>query len=127
MVNDPAIRVSISIKESKRNQILSHVKKHNYRSEAALWDEIINYFFNKDKKGVLKNFMVFMGYPLLIVGLMLYVSLTTQNANEILIKQGYYFNELYLANQVFYIIGFAFLGLTMPLTYLFFYKMKKKE
>jgi hypothetical protein len=109
--NDRAISVTFSLYENQHiNRIKNEVKKNKkFKTEASLIQHMVDSYFNRNKK-ILRNYIFF---PVIITGLMLYVALATQNLNNILIGEGYYFNELYIQMNIFYVIGFACLGITI--------------
>ena len=90
-------RVEKFLKQSKK-----------FRSVSAFYQYLTEEFFNK-KTGA-KDFMLFMGYPMIFAGIMLYVAITTQNVNEVLLQHNIV-SDLFLYNQIYFVIGFAFIGI----------------
>lgn len=126
-MEDRAIGVSVSLYQSQINMIRKFTKKSNrFKSEASVIQQAVDDFFNQGKKTLAKNFMLFMGYPLIIMTTMWYVATSTISVNNILMEQGYYLNELFIQSQIFLIIGFAWLGIFTATTGIFIMILRKK-
>jgi len=121
-----AEKPSYSLYPSHTEKISSYAKNNNFRSDSAALQYIIDEFF-KQKNKIMGIFMLYIGYPLIIVSLMLFVYLMTHNVNEILIGKDFYFNELYILDQVFLIMGMGALGITIPLIYIFKKKYAERK
>jgi len=123
MVNNPSVNVTATLKQSQVDQIVEFQKKHKkrYPSNASAFQHIVDNFFKGGKR---KN-ITFLLYPFIIMILMLYAGISTVNLNSILIEQGLYFNELYIQQQIFYIIGFLFLSITIA-SFLWFFYVKRE-
>lgn len=121
---DRARSVTFSLYESQINNLVEYRKKHKrFKYEAALVQHIIDSFFTPNIK---REFLVYVGYPIIITALMLYVAISTQALNDILAKEGYLFNELLVQTNIYYVIGFMWLGILMASVYWFFNKMKQR-
>lgn len=109
-MEDRAIGVNISLLEKghirRVEKYLKQSKK--FRSVSAFYQYLTDDFF-KRKTGA-KDFMLFMGYPMIFAGIMLYVAITTQNVNEVLLQHNI-ISDLFLYNQIYFVIGFAFIGI----------------
>lgn len=118
---DKKVRVTFNIFESQLNQIRNEVKHNkNHNSEAEAIRHIIHSYFTNRKQQI----MVYFGYPAVVVALMLYVAVTTQNLHTKLLDNGYFFNDLYAQSQIFYIIGFCWIGIAIAGYYWMYMKLK---
>ena len=119
---DKALSVTLSLYNSQVKKIKKTVKKSNrFNSESALVQYIIDAHFGKQV--TFKDIMAYIGYPLIFVGVMLYVASSTQHINEKLLRAGL-LTDLLFQNQIFYIIGFMFLGITIAGAYLYVAKTR---
>lgn len=127
MNDDRALGVTISLYNSQINKIREHVKNSKkYKTEAAFFQHIVDDYFNREKKNIIKNFILYLIYPIVLSSLMLYVAITTDGINKLLAGQGYFVVELaYVANN-FYLIGFGCLSLLFVSMYLLIYKLRGK-
>lgn len=137
---DRAVGVNISLYQSQYNKVKKFAKTKNFRSDAAAFQYILDDFFKKSRKKILKDFMVYAGYPVIFAGLMLYISLSTQKINELLVKNAVLSDvianmlsdtgilyDLMVQNQIFYIIGFAWIGIGIAGFAVFFSKYRSKD
>lgn len=122
---DRAVNVSVSLYLSQIEKIKKHVKhSKRFRREAEFFQFIVNDYFSRDTKKILKDFMAFIGYPIIIMTIMLYVSISTDNINKNLIGRGIYYNDLAMLANGFFIVGFAGLGLCIAGFYWFYTSVK---
>jgi hypothetical protein len=114
-------KITVYVESEHVDGIKNLVETNKFKSEGEAARYIFNEHFSKFKK--IKDIMVYIGYPILLSALMLYVAIATENVNKILIGKELFFAELtYLANT-FHIIGFGIIGvLLLPGTYLYFKK-----
>ena len=128
MVDDKTVNVSVSLYNSQVDKIKKYVKhSKRFNSHAALFQHMVNNFFETDKSSILKEFMVYTGYPVIIITIMLYVFITTESINMLLLDHGVYLNELLVQSRIFLVIGFAWIGLACALTYYFFSKHRSQD
>ena len=121
-----ARNVSVSLYESQINKIKKHVKKSNvFTTEASLIQYIVDEYFKKVQGSRIRLFLSYCGYPMIITGMMLYISWSTSQVNAILVGQNFYFNELYILQQTFFIMGFLWLSIFA--SSIWFYISKRKN
>jgi hypothetical protein len=122
-----AYNVSISLYENQINKIKKHVRKsNNFRTEAAFFQYMVDEYFKKVHGSRLRMFLSYAGYPIIITALMLYVAWVTSGLNSILVGKGFYFNELYIQQQIFFIIGFFWLSMSAASIWAYIAKRKKQ-
>lgn len=120
---DRTTNVSISLYKSqihKVEQFLRHTKK--YKSLASFFQFLVDDYFKTSNKGLLKDFMIYLGYPIILMTLMLYVAKSTDDVNQLLINKGFFYSDLTYLSNMFFIIGFLFLGITMTCAYFWYSK-----
>lgn len=122
---DKAIPVTFSIYESQIQKIKHLVRKKFFKNEAQAIQGIINFYFEKSKYENIKNFMYFLGYPLIIMTFCLYIATVANSAGQVLRDKNLYLHELTLISTVSIVFGFAFLSLTMGAVYWNWVKRKK--
>ena len=124
---DVSRSVNISLYESQINkveQFLNHNKK--FKSVSAFFQELIDDFFRTDNRSIFKDFMIYLGYPVVLMSLMLYVAAATDSVNKILINKGFFYSDLTNLSNMFYIIGFLFLGITIASVYFLWSKVQSE-
>ncbi|MBE3095358.1 MAG: hypothetical protein IMZ52_10040 [Actinobacteria bacterium] len=116
--DERAIGVSISLypKQIENVRVFSEATKANSLAEA--YQYIIDDFFNRDRKQLKKEFMVYLFYPIIFCAFASLSAVFTSNVNKILLEKGIYFNELYILSQVFLIIGFGSISVLIASIYL---------
>jgi hypothetical protein len=127
MEENRAYGVTISLYNNQINQIRHHVKhSKKFKTEAAFFQSMVDEYFKKDKKKVIGTFLMYLGYPMVIMSLMLYVATSTDTINIKLMEKGFFFSDLtYLANT-FFLIGFAFIGITLASFYVLWSKIRER-
>jgi len=108
-MTDKTVGVSITLYKSQIDKVekyLSDTKK--FKSVASFFQYLVDNFFNK--KTGMKDFAIFIGYPLIFTIVMLYVAVTTQSVNLLLLDANI-ISDLLIYTQIYYLIGFVFLGL----------------
>ena len=63
----------------------------------------------------IKEFMLFLGYPVIIMSILLYITSSMNNIEIILAKNELFLAELSYLNNVVTILGFAMLSITFSL------------
>lgn len=120
---DKTVGISISLYKNQVSRVekfLNQSKK--FKSVASFFQYLVDDFFNK-KTGV-KDFMLYLGYPMIFAGIMLYVAITTQNVNETLLRHNI-ISDLFIYNQIYFVIGFAFIGIIIAGFALIWSKIKE--
>ena len=119
--------VSISLYESQINKIKNHVKKSNkFRTEASFFQHIVDEYFKKQQQSGVRTFLSYCGYPIIITAIMLYVAMSTIKLNQILVEQSFYFNDLYIQQNIYFIIGFLWLSITAASMWTYISKKKSE-
>ncbi len=107
-----AYQVSVSLYEDQINKIKNFVNKSNkFKTDASFFQHIVDEFFKKQQQNKTISFLSYCGYPLIIMILMLYVAISTSNLNKILMDKNIYFNELYIQQNIYFIVGFLWLSI----------------
>ena len=120
---DKAVALTVSVYQSQVDKVRTFVKHSTkFKTEASFFQYMIDDFFNK-KTGV-KDFMLYLGYPMIFAGIMLYVAITTQNVNETLLRHDI-ISDLFIYNQIYFVIGFAFIGIIIAGFALIWSKIKE--
>ena len=88
---------------------------------------IINTFLDTEYRSIKKDAIFFIVYPSLFCIFFLFGSFSTENLINILVQKGYYFDELYLLNRIFNIMGFGALSYLVANIYVLYRKRKGKE
>jgi len=109
-MKDRAEDAHLSLYTSDKLYVNELVKAKRFKNPSDCIQFLIRNFKKNDGKIGLKNFMLFVGYPMIFAVVMLYVAITTQRVNESLLKH-LIISELIIYNQIYFIIGFAFLGI----------------
>lgn len=124
---DKTTGVSITLYKSQVEQVekfLNNSKK--YKSVASFFQHLVDNFFEKDKKARVKDFMLYMGYPMIFSAVMLYIAITSQKVNETLLKN-LIISDLILYSQIYLVIGFAWLGILIAGFVFLIYKPKRNK
>jgi hypothetical protein len=116
--DDRAIGVNISLypKQIENVRIFSESTKCDSLSEA--YQYVIDDFFNRDRKQLKKEFMIYLFYPIIFCAFASLSAVFTSNVNRILLEKGLYFNELYILSQAFLVIGFGSISILIASIYL---------
>jgi len=123
---DKTSSCNFSLYNSQIKQIEEYLNRtKKFRSVSSFFQHLVNNFFNKNKGSLVKNFMFYTGYPLIIVVIMLYVARSTQNIESALLVEGYFLSILHDQSMIFLVIGFLWLGITAATTYAFMLKLRK--
>ena len=123
---DKALSVTISLYQSQIKRIKEFVKKSSrFNTESAFMQMLVDNYFGK--RVTMKDVMLFIGYPLIFVGVMMYVANITDNINRQLLDEGFIVGELIFQNQIFYIIGFMFLGIAIAGGYYYVSKTRNGD
>jgi len=108
-MTDKAEGSTVSFYQSHINKIDNLIKNSNkFKTRAAFLQFLVDEYFNK--KTGMKDFAIFIGYPLIFTIVMLYVAVTTQSVNLLLLDANI-ISDLLIYTQIYYLIGFVFLGL----------------
>ena len=98
-------------------KILRHNKKR-YGSASGLLRHAVDFFLNSRKLtkfDKIKEFMLFLGYPVIIMSILLYITRSMNNIEIILSKNELFLAELSYLNNIITILGFATLSITFSL------------
>ena len=88
-----------------------------YKGESEAYQYIIDDFFNSDDKQVKYDFILFFLTPLLFVVLTTVVNLSTSRVYDTLLREGFFFDELFVLSRVFMIISFGSIGILIACVY----------
>lgn len=123
---DKTSSCNFSLYNSQIKQIEKYLNRtKKFRTVSSFFQHLVDNFFNKSKGSLVKNFMLYTGYPLIIVVIMLYVARSTQNIESALLIEGYFLSILHDQSMIFLVIGFLWLGITAATTYAFMLKLRK--
>jgi len=123
---DKALSVTVSLYKRQIAQIKQFVEKSKrFNTESAFMQMLVDNYFGK--RVTLKDVMLFIGYPLIFVGVMMYVANITDGINRDLLDEGFIVGELVFQNQIFYIIGFMFLGIAIAGGYYYVSKTRNGD
>lgn len=123
---DKTSSCNFSLYNSQIKQIEEYLNRtKKFRTVSSFFQHLVDNFFNKSKGSLIKNFMLYTGYPLVIVVIMLYVARSTQNIESALLTEGYFLSVLHDQSMIFLVIGFLWLGITAATTYAFMLKIRK--
>lgn len=124
---DKVVGTNIGLRQSQIKQIeeyLNNTKK--YKSVASFFQHLVDNFFKQDKKTMAKDFMLYLGYPMIFTAVMLYVAATAQKVNETLLKN-MILSDMIIYGQVYFVIGFAWLGILIAGFVFLMYKPKRNK
>ena len=124
MSDDRAINVSVSLYQSQVDKVKAYVKNHKLKSEAALFQQILNDFFQKQRKQNTRDFFVYIGIPIMFFILSYYVFLNLQKLEDILFLKDLYFYELSIMKNIFFVITLGTVSGIGTSMYLLYHKKK---
>jgi hypothetical protein len=79
MADDKIVRPTISIYESQAKTINRYLNHHKELNVSKFFRKLIDEFFNRDKKTILKDFLIYVGYPFTIIFLLILYSRAVEN------------------------------------------------
>jgi len=128
---DRVVQVSIGLFKSQINKVETFLNKNKkYSSVSNFYQTLTDNFFNGEDnwKTKVKNFMAFIGWPLLLCTIMFIVARSTDNVSQELIrKEQLLIIELAELGNLFYLIGFACIGLMIFSVGILYIKMLKER
>ena len=99
------------------------IKNKRFKNPSDAIQFFIAYFKKHDGKMGVKDFMLYMGYPMIFTAFMLYIASTAQKVNETLLEN-LIISDLILYSQIYFVIGFAWLGILIAGFVFLIYKPK---
>ena len=117
MSDNKAIPITISLYQDQINEVKNYSRYKQYKYDAEAYQHIINNFFEKDEKQVKNDFVLFFIVPLIFCVLTTIVNISTGKVFELLLEQGYYFNELFWLSSIFRILSFGSIGIFIACIY----------
>ena len=122
-----ACSVNISLYENQINKMEKLIKKSlRFRTPSALLQHMVDEYFKKVHGSKIRLFLSYCGYPLIIMATLLYIAMSTVRLNTILVRQGVYFEELYVQQQIYYILGFLWLSIFAASIWTYIVKKKQQ-
>jgi len=118
---------NISLYPSHINQVKRFQVFKNFKGESEAYQFIIDSFFDNDDKTVRYNFILFLFVPLLFVVLTTVINLSTGKVYDILVRDGIFFDELFILSRVFMIISFSSIGVLIACVYWLHLKLKDRK
>jgi len=77
MSDDPAVGLNISIKKSQAEKVNLFLKYHKDLTVSRFFQMRVDDFFNKDTKEYMRDMFLYLGYPAIIIGLLLVIYMIT--------------------------------------------------
>lgn len=96
-----------------------------FKGESEAYQYIIDDFF--EDKSARNDFILYFFVPLVFVILTTIVNLSTGHVYNILLKQGLFFDDLFILSQVFLIISFGSIGVLIASVYYLRCKLKGEK
>jgi len=100
------------IESVKRFQVFK-----KFKGESEAYQFIIDDFFSRDDKTVKQDFIMYLFIPLLFVILTTVVNLSTGRVYDTLLREGVFFDELFILSRVFMVISFSSIGVLIACIY----------
>lgn len=115
---------SFSLYDKHKKIIVDHQKVNKIRTEAAALQDIIEQYQKLKYKGVKRDAVIFILYPIIICVFSLFCTLSINNIIKISVNEGFVFvSELKLLQGVFNAIGFITVGILAMCMIFFFHNM----
>jgi len=121
MAEDKAQSVNASLYPDDLELVSDFAKKRKQNFSEAL-RFIIRSFFKQYEKQMKADVFLFLVYPAVLCIIMLWGAITTENMMDILILKEFYFDELYILNRTFNIMGFGTLSWFIANMYILYRK-----
>lgn len=118
-------KFSLSIPNEYLNKVKNLTEEKKFKSTAEGFQYILDTFFNKSKWDTAKTAMLIIGYPAIIMIIMLYIIRNTQDVNTILLENKI-LTDLLLHSQIYSVISFGFMGIMIAGFVFFLYARGKK-
>ena len=111
--------IHITLYPEQINNVKLYAKYHNIRSISQAYQQIIDDFFNHDDKSLRNDFILYLLTPLIFCILTTIVNISTFRVYTALLKQGLFYDELFMLSQAFMVISFLSIGVLIACVYLF--------
>lgn len=126
MVDDKAKSSNFSLYPKHIEKIEKYANETDQDKSTAL-QNIINDFFKNRTKSIRQYLIYYFIVPLTFGALALGTAIYTTNMVTILWNKGIYFNELYVLNRFYTVVGFLTIGLMIAGLYILRLRVKRKE